>query len=165
MISATLLLPRIGYAQSCIGLGSQEFSDVIYVSLAGLSSSAGTSDDPTDLFTAMTMLGGNADKIYIQSGTYVISQELIIPSNAQLIGGFNGNWIKDNSAVTTIFRDPTNVQLGPPRLIGVLCLGQSNFRLQDLTIRTANALGQGVTTYGLYLKQIIDEVESSNAGN
>lgn len=168
---ATVLLPRFGYAQSCTGLGSQEFSDVIYVTLSGLPTATGTSDDPTDLLTAMTMLGGNANKIYLQSGTYVISQELIIPSNAQLIGGFNGNWVKDNSAITTIFRDPTNIQFGPPRLIGVLCLGQSNFRLQDLTIRTANALGQGVTAYGLYLNNCSDydivrcNIIAGNGGN
>lgn len=153
---ATWLLFIEANAQSCTGLGSQDFSDVIHVSLFGTSVGSGTADDPVDLLTGMTMLGGNADKIYIQSGTYVLTQELVIPSNAQLIGGFNGNWIKDNSAVTTLFRDPSNVQLGPPRLIGVLCVGQSNFRLQDLTIRTANAFGQGVTTYGLYLNNCSD---------
>ena len=171
LILATMLSSKVGYTQSCTGLGSQEFSDVIYVTVSGLPTSAGTSNDPTDLLTAMTMLGGNADKIYLQSGTYLLSQELIIPSNAQLIGGFNTDWVKDNSAITTLFRDPTNVQQGPPRLIGVLCLGQSNFRLQDLTIRTTNALGQGVTTYGLYLNNCSDynivrcNIIAGNGGN
>ncbi len=166
-----LFLSQPALAQTCTGLGSQDFSDVIYVAVTGSSSSSGESDDPVDLLTGMSMLGGNSDKIYLQSGTYVLTQELVIPSNAQLIGGFNGNWIKDNSSVTTLFRDPSNVQLGPPRLIAVLCLGQSNFRLQDLTIRTANALGQGVTTYGLYLNNCADydivrcKIIAGNGGN
>ncbi|MGB1319083.1 MAG: hypothetical protein ACPG5W_12775, partial [Flavobacteriales bacterium] len=120
-------MPVLAAGQNCTGLGSQEFSDIIHVSVVGTPTSAGTADDPVDLLTGMTMLGGNADKVYIQSGTYVLSQELIIPSNAQLIGGFNANWVKDNSAVTTLFRDPTNVQIGPPRLVGVQVVGQSNF--------------------------------------
>ncbi len=171
IVSMMFLSWNVALGQSCTGLGSQDFSDVIYVTVTGASTASGTSDDPVDLLTAMTMLGGNADKIYLQSGTYVLTQELIMPSNAQLIGGFNANWIKDNSAVTTIFRDPSNVQLGPPRLIGVLCVGQSNFRLQDLTIRTANALGQGVSTYGLYLNNCSDydivrcKIIAGNGGN
>lgn len=158
-------------AQTCTGLGSTQFSDIIYVSVTGTPASAGTESDPTDLLTGMTMLGGNADKIYLQGGTYVLSDALIMPSNAQLIGGFNSNWVKDNSATTTLFRDPNNPQMGPPRLIAVQCVGQSNFRLQDLTIRTANALGQGVSTYGVYLNNCSDyeivrcAIIAGNAGN
>jgi PKD repeat protein len=156
LILVTFLSINTLFGQSCTGLGSQDFSDVIYVSLSGTPTSTGTSVDPVDLLTGMSMLGGNADKIYIQSGTYVLTHELILSSNAQIFGGFNANWVKDNSSVTTLFRDPSNVQVGPPRLIGVLGVGQSNFRLQDLTIRTANAFGQGVATYGLYLNNCSD---------
>ena len=72
-------------AQSCTGLGSQEFSDIVFVTVSGTPTSAGTADDPVDLLTGLTMVGGNTDKVYIQSGTYVLSQELIIPSNVQLV--------------------------------------------------------------------------------
>lgn len=171
LVLSTVFLGKVGLAQTCTGLGSVSFSDIIHVSVTGSSTSAGTADDPVDLLTGMTMLGGNADKIYLQGGTYILTNELVIPSNAQLIGGFNANWVKDNSAITTLFRDPSNVQLAPPRLIAVLCVGQSNFRLQDMTIRTANALGQGVTTYGIYLNNCSDykivrcDIISGNGGN
>lgn len=152
---ALLWIPK-SYGQSCTGLGSSDFSDIVYVSLFGQPSSAGTIDDPTDLLTSLTMVGGNTDKIYMQSGTYIISNELIMPSNVQIIGGFNTDWVKDNSAITTIFRDPNNIQFGPPRLIGIQCVGQSNFRLQDLTIQVSGAQGQGASVYGIYLNNCSD---------
>jgi PKD repeat protein len=142
--------------QSCTGLGTSEFSDIVYVSLSGQPSSAGTAADPTDLLTAMSMLGGNTDKVYIQGGTYILSQPLVMASNAQLIGGFNTDWIKDNSAITTIYRDANNIQVGPNRLVGVQCVGLSNFRLQDLTIQVATAQGQGTSVYGIYLNNCAD---------
>lgn len=166
-----LLLPLLGLGQDCTGLGSQQFSDIIHVSVTGTSSGAATEADPVDLLTGMSMLGGNADKIYLQGGTYVLTEPLFIPSNIDLIGGYNANWIKDNTSITTLFRDPSNVELGPPRLIALLCVGQSNFRIQDVTIRTANALGQGVSTYGVYLNNCSDyeivrcKIVAGNGGN
>jgi len=139
--------------------------------VAGSPSGAATPDDPVDILTGVSMLGGNADKVYLQAGTYVLSNAIDMPSNSQLIGGFNSSWVKDNSAVTTLFRDPNNVVLGPPRLIAVNCVGKNNFRLQDLTIRTTNALGQGVSTYGVYLNNCSDyeivrcKIIAGNGGN
>ncbi|MCF8258489.1 MAG: hypothetical protein K9J06_13115, partial [Flavobacteriales bacterium] len=138
-------------AQSCSGLGSTDFSNVIYVAVTGSGAGAGTKDDPVDLLTGIGMVGGNVNKIYMRGGTYVLTAPLNIPSNVDIIGGFNAQWVKDNSAVTTLFRDATNPQMAPPRLVAVNCTGRTNFRLQDLTIRTANATGQGVSTYALYL--------------
>lgn len=151
-----LLISAQVLGQSCTGLGTTEFSDIVYVSLTGQPSSAGTAADPTDLLTAMTMLGGNTDKIYMQGGTYILSQPLVMASNAQLIGGFNSNWVKDNSAITTIYRDANNIQVGPNRLVGVQCVGLSNFRLQDLTVQVATAQGQGTSVYGIYLNNCAD---------
>lgn len=158
-------------AQSCSGLGSQEFSDVIHVTVTGDPASAGTAEDPVDLLTGMGMLGGNADKLYLQGGTYVLTDALDVPSDVDIIGGFNADWVKDNGSITTLFRDPSNPEMNPPRLTAVSGIGQSGFRLQDLTIRTANALGQGVTTYGVYLNNCSDyelvrcEVAAGNGGN
>lgn len=166
-----LLLPIFSIGQDCTGLGSQQFSDVIHVAVTGSATGAATAADPVDLITGVSMLGGNANKMYLQSGTYVITEALPIPSNVDIIGGFNANWIKDNSAITTLFRDPSNVQMGPPRLVALQCVGQSNFRIQDLTIRTANAIGQGVTTYGIYLNNCSDydivrcKIVAGNGGN
>ncbi len=171
LLFVALLLPIFAVGQSCTGLGSQQFSNVIHVSVTGSPTGAATAADPVDLATGLGMLGGNANKIYLQAGTYVLTEALVMPSNAQLIGGFNAGWIKDNSAVTTLFRDPSNPQMGPPRLIAVECIGRTNFRLQDLTIRTSNALGQGVTTYGVYLNNCSDyqlvrcKITAGNGGN
>lgn len=166
-----LLLTQTVKSQTCTGLGTSDFSDIIYVTVTGLPSAAGTADDPTDLLTGIGMLGGNADKVYLQGGTYVLTSALHVPDNSQLIGGFNSAWVKDNSAITTIFRDASNPQMAPPRLIAVECIGNSNFRFQDLTIRTSNALGQGVSTYGVYLNNCADyelvrcKIIAGNAGN
>ncbi|MCB9203489.1 MAG: PKD domain-containing protein [Flavobacteriales bacterium] len=158
-------------AQTCTGLGSTDFSDIVYVSLTGQSSSAGTADDPTDLLTAMSMLGGNTDKIYIQGGTYLLSNQLVMQSNAQLIGGFNSDWVKDNSAITTIYRDANNIQVGPNRLVGIECVSINNFRLQDLTIQVASGQGLGTSVYGIYLNNCADyslvrcKIISGNGGH
>jgi PKD repeat protein len=158
-------------AQNCSGLGSTSFSNIIHVAVTGTSAGTGEADDPVDLLTGISMVGGNFNKVYVRSGTYVLTAPLNIPSNVDIIGGFNANWIKDNSAVTTFFRDATNAQTNPPRLIAVSCVGQSDFRLQDLTIRTANATGQGVSTYGVYLNNCSDydlvrcRIIAGNGGN
>jgi len=138
-------------AQTCGALGSPDFSNVLYVAVTGTPGAAGTPDDPVDLLTAVGMVGPQYDKIYLRGGTYVLTAPLTVPSNVDIIGGFNAQWVKDNGAVTTLFRDATGPQTNPPRLIAVSCVGRTNFRLQDMTIRTANAPGQGISTYGVYL--------------
>lgn len=173
VLTLTLLLSSGDevFAQSCSGLGSSAFSNVIYVAVTGSASAAGTAADPVDLLTGIGMVGGNFNKVYMRAGTYVLTAPLNIPSNVDIIGGFNTSWVKDNSAVTTIFRDATNPEMNPPRLIGLNCVGKTNFRLQDLNIRTANATGQGVSTYALYLNNCSDydvvrcRVIAGNGGN
>lgn len=158
-------------AQTCGGLGSSDFSNVIYVAVTGTANAAGTKDDPVDLQTGISMVGPNYDKVYMRAGTYVLNAPLNIPNNVDIIGGFNAGWVKDNSAVTTIFRNATNPQMNPPRLMALNCAGVSNFRLQDLTIRTANATGQGVSTYAVYLNNCSDyalvrcRIIAGNGGN
>lgn len=166
-----LLASTEGLAQTCTGLGTTDFSEIVYVSTTGQSSSQGTVDDPTDLLTALSMVGGNTDKIYIQGGLYPISNALPMPSSAQLIGGFNADWEKDNSAQTIISRDANNIQTSPNRLVGIQCVGQSNFRIQDITVQVSSGQGQGTSVYGIYLNNCSDyqlvrcEVLVGNGGN
>ncbi len=144
---------------------------VIYCSPAGTSASAGTKVDPVSLQAGLSMANSTNSRLYLREGTYVLSQPLEMISNVSIVGGFNQNWEKSNSALTTIFRDPSNIQVGPPRLIGVECIGVSNFKLQDLTIQTANAVGEGVTTYSVYLRNCADyeivrcNIIAGNGGN
>lgn len=157
--------------QTCSGLGTTQFSDIVYVSPTGQATSAGTDVDPTDLLTGLGMLGGNTDKMYLQGGLYVISNALVMPSDAQLIGGFNSSWVKDNGAQTLILRDANNIQTNPNRLVGIECIGQSNFRMQDITVQVSSAQGLGTSVYGIYLNNCSDyelvrcEVNVGNAGN
>lgn len=159
------------HAQTCSGLGSSDYSDIIYVSPSGQPTSAGTETDPTDLFTAMTMVGGNFDKIYVQSGLYTISQPLNMVSNVQMVGGYNTDWNKDNSLATIIFRDANNVEPSPNRLVGIQCIGQSNFKIQDIRLQVASGQGDGTSVYGIYLNNCADyeivrcRVEAGNGGN
>lgn len=158
-------------AQSCTGLGTTEFSDIIYVSTSGQPTSTGEIDDPTDLLTAFTLTGGNRDKIYVQDGTYILSNPLLMQSDVQLVGGYNSNWIKDNTAVTTILRDANNVEPSPNRLVGIQCIGISNFKIQDLTVQVQAGQGFGTSVYGIYLNNCSDyelvrtKVISGNGGN
>ena len=164
-------LGSISYGQTCTGLGTSQFSDIVYVSPTGQPSSAGTDADPTDLLTGLGMLGGNTDKMYLQGGLYTLSNALVMPSDAQLIGGFNADWVKDNSAETVIYRDANNIQTAPNRLVGIQCVGQSNFRLQDLTVQVASGQGLGTSVYGIYLNNCADyqlvrcKVNAGNGGN
>lgn len=161
-VSLLLSVTVTSFAQEC---------GVIYCSPAGTNSSAGTKIDPVDLSTGLTMVNGANSRLYLREGTYVLSQSLVMISNVSIVGGFNQNWEKSNSALTTIFRDPSNIQVGPPRLIGVECVGVSNFKLQDLTIQVANAVGEGVTTYAVYLRNCSDydivrcNIIAGNGGN
>lgn len=131
---------------------------MVYCSPTGASSSAGTKADPTDLLTGLSLANSTNPTLHLQQGSYVLNSALLMPSNVSIVGGFDADWNKSNGATTTIFRSEQNPQQGPPRLIAIEAIGQSDFRLQDLTIQTANALGEGVTTYGVYLNNSSDYV-------
>lgn len=130
---------------------AQECS-VIYVTPGGASSgTAGTKANPASIQYALTLAGGNPARIYMRTGTYNISAPLQIPSNCRIEGGFDSQWRKTNGSETVIFRDFTNVEPNPNRLVAVMATGSSNFELHDLTIRTAHAVTPSTSTYGLYL--------------
>lgn len=137
------------------GVSAQECG-VVYCSPTGSSNSAGTKADPTDLITGLSLANSTNPTLHLQQGSYVLNSALIVPNNIAIVGGYDADWNKSNGATTTIFRSEQNPQLGPPRLIAVEAIGKSGFRLQDLTIQTANALGEGVTTYGVYLNNSSD---------
>ena len=120
------------------------------------------------MITGLGLANSSNPTLHLQQGAYVLNSALNIPNNIAIVGGFDVDWNKSNGATTTIFRSEQNPQTGPPRLIAVEAIGKSGFRLQDLTIQTANALGEGVTTYGVYLNNSSDyEITRCNiiAGN
>ena len=131
-----------------------QWCDVIYVTPSGASSGvAGTPTNPANITYGLTLVTATANQLWLASGTYNISNTLIIPSGVTIEGGFNAaTWEKSNGTPSIINRDVNNV-LGPPfnALVGLVGNAASNFRLQDLTITVANAPGNQISVYGIYL--------------
>lgn len=152
------------FAQQC---------NVIYVTPNGASSgTAGTKAAPASLTYAVTLANATDNKIYMSSGTYNISNPIQMKSNLTIEGGFNpSTWQKSNSTATTIYRDNSNLETNPNRLVAIYCNNISNFRFQDLVIRTANVYGGGISTYTLYLNGCSNyqigrcKIQAGNAGS
>ncbi|MEZ5024353.1 MAG: hypothetical protein R2728_14020 [Chitinophagales bacterium] len=131
-------------AQSC-----QE----IYVSPSGFG--PGTSSSPASLTLALAT-ANPGDVIKLAIGTYNINATLPLISDVTLEGGFipAAGWRKTSLAgATTINRTTASPDgaANAQRLIALNAIGLSGFRLQDLTITTANANQPGMSTYGIYL--------------
>ncbi|MFH1321463.1 MAG: gliding motility-associated C-terminal domain-containing protein [Bacteroidota bacterium] len=132
--------------------------NVLYVTTTG--SGTGTIADPADLLTALSMTQCNGTVIKMAIGVYNFSAPITSISSFTIIeGGFDpsNNWEKTSSAgATTIFRDAANLE-GPPearRLGAIYMNGVHDFRLQDLTISTADAPAadsMGISIYGIHL--------------
>ncbi|MFY9310545.1 MAG: PKD domain-containing protein [Bacteroidia bacterium] len=158
------------------GAGGEVFAQqctVIYVTPNGASSgTAGTKTAPASLTYALSLATATDNKIYMASGTYNISNAITMKANLTIEGGYNAStWKKSNATATTIYRDNSNVQSNPNRLVAVYCTNISNFRFQDLTIRTANGFGNGTSVYGIHLSGCSDyqivrcKVIAGNAGD
>ncbi|UPT65300.1 MAG: hypothetical protein M0D57_12080 [Sphingobacteriales bacterium JAD_PAG50586_3] len=137
---------------SISALSAQECG-FVYVTPTGASSgAAGTRANPANLSYGLTLLGGSNNIMRLAEGEYIITNHITVPSNITLEGGFNATtWVKSNSTPTNIHRTSANIQTNPNRLIALSAISVSNFNLLDLTITVDNAVGNGVTTYGIYL--------------
>ncbi len=121
-------------------------------------------NDPTDIVTAVSLAQCNNLTIKMAIGTYTIDEPLTISSLLTIEGGFEpaNNWRKSSQpGATTIFRSNLNPE-GPPnaqRIVALYANGAIFWRLQDLTITTADGTptGQeGMSTYGLHLTACSD---------
>jgi hypothetical protein len=132
--------------------------NVIYVNTTG--GGDGTQASPTDLLTALSLAACNGAHIKMATGVYNINNPITtFGSYTTLEGGFDPTtWVKTSApGATTINRTAANLE-GPanaPRIIAIQANGIHDFRLQDLTITTANPpispSGYGVSTYGIHL--------------
>ena len=128
--------------------------NIIYVTPTGASSGvAGTITNPANLTYGLTLVNSTNNIVWISTGIYLISNTLLIPSNVTLEGGFNPpTWVKSTVSQTLIERNASNFLAAPANaLIALLGNAVSNFRLQDLTITTANAPSNQISVYGIYL--------------
>lgn len=127
--------------------------NIIYVTPSGASSgAAGTKANPASLTYGLSLATPTDNQLWLSTGNYNISTTLNMISGVTVEGGFNSlTWIKSNYPATTIYRNNSNIMLAPGRLVGVECTGISNFRLQDFSIVVSNAVGDGVSTYGVHV--------------
>jgi len=143
------LMPLLNTAQEC---------NIIYITPTGASSGvSGMKSNPANLTYGLTLVNSVNKQLQMASGFYTLSTTLNMASDVTIEGGFNDtSWVKSNLSATVIHRDSSNILTSPNRLVAISCIGISNFKLQDLTISVANAIGDGVTTYGLYLDSCSD---------
>jgi gliding motility-associated-like protein len=127
--------------------------DVIYVTPTGASSgAAGTKANPASLTYALTLVTAASNKIWMAQGNYSLAQPIQLISNVTIEGGFDAaTWIKSNATPTVIAKDNSNVIVAANALVAFAGNAVSNFRLQDLTITVANAVGAQTSVYGIYL--------------
>jgi hypothetical protein len=133
--------------------------NVIYVNTTG--GGDGTQASPTDLLTALSLAACNGAHIKMATGVYNINNPITtFGSYTTLEGGFDPTtWVKTSApGATTIHRTAANPEgpLSNQRIVAVYGNGIHDFRLQDITITTANAPAPvagngGVSTYGLHL--------------
>jgi hypothetical protein len=155
----------------CISFGQE--CNIVYVAPGGATSgTAGTKANPADIFYGITLSSSTNNKIYIAAGTYNISAPINLKSNVTLEGGFDLlTWKKSNSTTTTIYRDNSNPEPNPSRIVAMYGNNISNFRLQDLTIRSASVFSGGISSYALHLNGCSDyeivrcKIIAGNAAN
>jgi len=143
-LTACLLISSGVIAQEC---------GYVYVTSSGASSgAAGTKSNPANFTYGLTLVNSSNNIVKIAAGTYNLSSELIMIGNVTLEGGYNaGTWVKSNATPTIFHRDTSNIGTSPNRLVAFNCSGISSFRLMDITINMDNAVGNGVSTYGVYI--------------
>lgn len=144
LLSISLLFLIKAQAQEC---------GYVYVTPGGATSgTAGTRSNPASLAYGLTLLSGTNNYMRMAQGTYTLDNALTLTSDITIEGGFEATqWEKSNTYETIIQRSALNMETGPNRLIGLKAVNASAFRLQDLTITVADATGNGVSVYGIYL--------------
>jgi hypothetical protein len=148
-MSLLCFLSAVSFAQEC---------NIVFVSPNGANAgAAGTKATPASLTYALTLVSPTNNQIWLAAGNYNISTTIDLISGVTIEGGFNPvTWVKSNSTPSIINRDNLNVLPAPNRLVAISCVGISNFNVNDLTVNVADAVGSGVTTYGIYVSGCSD---------
>ena len=123
----------------CPGAIGQE-CNIVYITPNGANTGVtGTRANPASLVYGLTLANTTNNRLFMAAGTYIINNPIILPGNITIEGGYDPiSWEKSNSTGTTIYRDNSNIETSPSRIVAVYGLGIANFRLQDLTIRAAD---------------------------
>ncbi|HIA37220.1 MAG TPA: hypothetical protein EYN89_10955, partial [Flavobacteriales bacterium] len=158
---------------SCLGNINAQECNVVYVTPGGSSSgAAGTKATPANFLYGLSLANSTNNKIHMASGTYVVYSPINLKSDISIDGGYDAiTWGKSNATNTIIYRDNSNMESSPARLVAMYGINIFNFQLQDLTIQCANAFGGSVSSYGIYLSTCSNyniircKIFSGNAGN
>ncbi len=135
------------YAQEC---------NIIYVTPTGASSgTAGTIANPASIDYAFTLVSPTNSQLWLAVGNYTIANNLPMISGITMEGGFDpaNNWQKTNSLQTVIFRDSSNIDANPNRIVAVECGSINNFSIHDITINVSDApvSANSASTYGIHV--------------
>ncbi|HIF14879.1 MAG TPA: PKD domain-containing protein [Bacteroidetes bacterium] len=134
------------------GLFSQQCNIIYVIPTGSASGSAGTKANPAELTYALSLVTATNNQIWLAEGTYNISSKLDLINDVTIEGGFDaGTWQKSNGLTSLIYRSNANIITAPNSLIALSGDNLSNFRLQDIGVKTDNASGISTTTYALHL--------------
>lgn len=123
--------------------------NIIYVTPNG--NGTGTQASPASLAFAVSN-AGPGKQVRLAAGDYILNTTFNMTANLTIEGGYDPvSWCKNSSLVSRILRTNQNVTPNPNRLVAFSAVNISDFYIFDLEIETENAVGNGVTTYGIYL--------------
>jgi hypothetical protein len=131
---------------------------IIYTTPTG--TGVGSISDPANLSTAISQAVAG-DLLKLSTGVYNLDVPLLLKDSVTIEGGFESgsNWIKTSLAeATVLYRTPANPETNGGNFVLTAVYGTASrgFRVQDLTIRTADANISGMSTYGLHLTSCQD---------
>ncbi len=144
------IIVQIFFCAFCLPVFAQSS---LYVTATG--TGIGTKASPASLSNAL-LIATPGTVIKMATGTYTINNPLNLINGVTLEGGFQAGaaWVKTSIPGATVINRSTSNPEGVPnqqRLVCVYGNNVSNFRLQDITITTANANIPGESTYGIHL--------------
>ncbi|MBO4646026.1 MAG: immunoglobulin domain-containing protein, partial [Bacteroidales bacterium] len=118
--------------------------NVFYVDNSGDPESQGlTPANPTTIQHALSLASCTNAIVRLDTGTYYLDHSIQLASNLTIEGGFFDEFKQKTSEVgaTTLFRTQNRVEgtMMAPRIVAMEGSGLNDFRLQDLTIQTADA--------------------------
>jgi hypothetical protein len=163
-----ILLSVLVQGTISLSLFAQSACNIWYVSPNG-TSTEGTVAQPASLKYAVINATNSRKVIRCLQGTYQVDTILPIAEGMIIEGGYTltaGKWIKRTNAVTDITLSGfESIDNSTEHVMGFKANGTGNWKLLDLTIRTANATGNtpggtGRSVYGLWAKNATGAVIS-----
>ncbi len=163
-----ILLSVLVQGTISLSLFAQSACNIWYVSPNG-TSTEGTVAQPASLKYAVLNATNSRKVIRCLQGTYQVDTILPIAEGMIIEGGYTltgGKWIKRTNAVTDITLSGfESIDNSTEHVMGFKANGTGNWKLLDLTIRTANATGNtpggtGRSVYGVWAKNATGAVIS-----